>query len=343
VTFDAFPGAEGAPLVAIAVLAGAVYYVVNSALLAVVMGLAEGRGPVPVWRERLAWMVPHYLVFGLIAGTFIISEADLGWYTFAIFGLPVITLWIAEKQYLDRSRANVTELREKNDELEAANARMRRLLGDNEQLLRRMHSSYLSTITSLARAVEAKDPYTSGHTERVSRIAMMLAEELGFDEPQLRAIEVGAIIHDIGKVGISDQILLKPGPLDPDETREMRKHPELSSYIVADLELPPVVKQMVRSHHERYDGAGYPDGLTGEEIPLAGRILSVADALDAMTSDRPYRKAIPLEAARREIQEMAGTQFCPKVVAALMDALDRKPELRAAFGESRAEPELAPH
>jgi putative nucleotidyltransferase with HDIG domain len=320
-----------APLLAVAVLAGAVYYVVNSALLAVVMGIAEGRGPLPVWRERLAWMAPHYLVFGLVAGTFVITEDYLGLYTFAIFGLPVVTLWIAEKQYLDRSRANVTELREANDELKTANTRMRRLLEDNQQLLRRMHRSYLSTITSLARAVEAKDPYTSGHTERVARLAVMLAQELGFDEAQLQAIEVGAIIHDIGKVGIADEILLKPGPLSPEETREMRKHPELSSYIVADLELPPVVKQMARSHHERYDGAGYPDGLAGEEIPLAGRILSVADALDAMTSDRPYRKAMPLAMARAEIQEMSGTQFCPRVVAALMEALDRRPDLRATF------------
>jgi diguanylate cyclase (GGDEF)-like protein/putative nucleotidyltransferase with HDIG domain len=345
-TFDAFPGVGiSAPLLAVAVLAGAVYYVVNSALLAVVMGIAEGRGPLPVWRERLAWMAPHYLVFGLVAGTFVITEDYLGLYTFIIFGLPVVTLWIAEKQYLDRSRANVTELRETNDELKAANTRMRRLLEDNQQLLRRMHRSYLSTITSLARAVEAKDPYTSGHTERVARIAVVLAEELSFDEAQLQAIEVGAIIHDIGKVGIADEILLKPGPLNPEETREMRKHPELSSYIVADLELPPVVKQMARSHHERYDGTGYPDGLTGEEIPLAGRILSVADALDAMTSDRPYRKAMPLEAARAEIQAMSGSQFCPRVVTALMDALERRPDLRATFPAAvpaDAEPEPTP-
>src|SRR5690349_7158895 len=218
---------------------------------------------------------------------------------------------------------------------------MRRLLEDNQQLLRRMHRSYLSTITSLARAVEAKDPYTSGHTERVARIAVVLAEELGFDEAQLQAVEVGAIIHDIGKVGIADEILLKPGPLTPEETREMRKHPELSSYIVADLELPPVVKQMARSHHERYDGTGYPDGLAGEEIPLAGRILSVADALDAMTSDRPYRNALPLDTARTEILSMSGTPFCPRVVAALTKALDHRPDLRATFPADS--PDGAPH
>jgi HD-GYP domain-containing protein (c-di-GMP phosphodiesterase class II) len=107
----------------------------------------------------------------------------------------------------------------------------------------------------------------------------------------------------------------------------MRRHPEISSYIVAELELPAIVKQMVRGHHERYDGTGYPDGLAGEEIPLAARILSVADALDAMTSDRPYRRALPLETARAEIDAQAGRQFCPRVVAALGRLLDRNPDL----------------
>jgi len=249
-------------------------------------------------------------------------------------------LWIAEKQYLDRSRATVTELRSANDELERANASLRGLLNDNQQLLGRMHHSYISTITSLARTVEAKDPLTSGHTERVADIAVLLAQELEIDNAQLPAVRVGAIIHDIGKIGIPDQILLKPGPLDPEELEVMRKHPEMSSYIVAELELPAVVKQMVRSHHERYDGAGYPDGLVGEEVPLAARILSVADALDAMTSDRPYRKALPLDVAWAEIQDKAGTQFCPRVVGALQSMMSRDPNFLRVL-DAGEEPELA--
>jgi HD-GYP domain-containing protein (c-di-GMP phosphodiesterase class II) len=223
----------------------------------------------------------------------------------------------------------VTELRRSHDELALANKRLRGLLEDNQALLGRMHRSYLSTITSLARTIEAKDPYTGGHTERVAQIARMLALELGFDDAQLRAVDVGSVIHDIGKIGIPDHILLKPGKLDPEELAEMRRHPEISSYIVAELELPAIVKQMVRGHHERYDGNGYPDGLAGEEIPLAARILSVADALDAMTSDRPYRNALPLETARAEIEAQAGRQFCPRVVAALGRLLDRNPDFLA--------------
>ncbi len=310
-------------LVLVSALAGIAYYAVNTSLLAVVMGLSEERAPIAVWRERFAWMAPQYVAFGLLAGTFAIAEGELSGYAFALFGLPILMLWIGEKQYLDRSRATVSELRHSNDELAIANRRLRGLLEENQQLLGRMHQSYLSTITSLARTVEAKDPYTSGHTERVADIAVLLARGLNVPDEEIPAINVGAIIHDIGKIGIPDEILLKAGPLSPEETAEMRKHPEMSSYILAELELPRVVKQMVRSHHERYDGEGYPDGLVGEEIPLAARILAVADAFDAMTSDRPYRRALPLALARAEIEEKSGSQFCPKVVAALVAAFER--------------------
>jgi putative nucleotidyltransferase with HDIG domain len=330
-TFDAFGTTDGGGLLLVGAVAGAAYYVVNSALLAIVMSLAEGRGPVGVWRERLAWMTPHYVAFGLLAGTFAVTELDLGLYALAVFALPVVMLWIAEKQYLDRSRATVTGLREANDELEAKNAQLQGLLERNRDLLGTMQRSYLSTITSLARTVEAKDPYTSGHTERVADIALVLADELGFDEAKLPAINVGAIIHDIGKIGVPDAILLKEGPLDPDEFAEMRRHPEMSTWIVAELDLPVEVKQIVRSHHERFDGGGYPDGLAGEKIPLAARILSVADALDAMTSDRPYRDALLLEVALTEIRSKRGTQFCPSVVDALDRVLARDDKLRAQF------------
>ncbi len=256
--------------------------------------------------------------------------------------LPLLTLWIAERQYVDRSRATVTELRMSNDELEAANARLFGLLDENRQLLGRMQRSYLGTITSLAHAVEAKDPYTSGHTERVAEVALLLARELDFDDSQLAAVKVGAIIHDIGKVGTPDQILSKPGALTADEIREIRKHPEVASQIVAELELPTAVKQMVRSHHERFDGDGYPDGLVGDQIPLAARILSVAEALDAMTSDRPYRDAMPLDVACAEVRENAGTQFCPRVVAALTKSLAQSRSFWAEFGGSAHAPASVP-
>ncbi|MEK6326130.1 MAG: diguanylate cyclase [Actinomycetota bacterium] len=290
----------------------------------------------PASRSKLVAAFAGALCAGAVLASGLSSHAAIPGFVwlFALLvgGLPLLTLWVAERQYVDRSRATVTELRLSNDELEAANARLFRLLDENRQLLGRMQRSYLGTITSLAHAVEAKDPYTSGHTERVAEVALLLARELDFDDSQLAAVKVGAIIHDIGKVGTPDQILSKPGALTADEIREIRKHPEVASQIVAELELPAAVKQMVRSHHERFDGDGYPDGLVGDQIPLAARILSVAEALDAMTSDRPYRDAMPLDVACAEVRDNAGTQFCPRVVAALTKSLAQSRSFWAEFG-----------
>jgi putative nucleotidyltransferase with HDIG domain len=320
-------------LICAGIAAGFAYYAVNAVLLSVVMGLSEGGSPVAAWRERLAWLVPHYLLYGAFAGGLVTTERQLGLAALAVFAFPLLALWVAQKQYVDRSRSSVEELRRNHDELAATNARLQGLLDEKRDLLVRVQRSYLSTITSLARTIEAKDPYTGGHTERVARVVELLAAELGLRGEELRAAEVGAIIHDIGKIGIPDHILLKPGRLEETELAEMRRHPEISSYIVAELDVPPIVKQMVRSHHERYDGMGYPDGLAREEIPLAARILAVADTLDAMTSTRSYRRALPLDVAIHEILSLAGQQFCPRVVAALTACLERDPQLGGMFAD----------
>jgi diguanylate cyclase (GGDEF)-like protein len=324
---------DGGPMgtLAGAALGGLAYYAVNIALLATVMALNEGRRLIETWRERLAWLAPHYVAFGLLAGGTVMTQQALGLFALPVFGVPVIMLLVAERQYIRRSRSSVEELRRRHEELEQANHKLRALLESNQRLLRGMHHSYLSTITSLARTIEAKDPYTGGHTERVARVACLLAVELGLSEREIEAVQVGGIIHDIGKVGVPDAVLLKPGRLTEAEFDEMRRHPEVSSYILSDLELPAIVKQMARSHHERYDGNGYPDRLAGEEIPLAARILTVADALDAMTSDRPYRSALPLDVAVAEIDAQAGRQFCPRVVAALHACLKRDATLGGEY------------
>jgi diguanylate cyclase (GGDEF)-like protein/putative nucleotidyltransferase with HDIG domain len=330
-------------LLGIAALAGLAYYAVNVGLLSVVMALAEGDRPGRVWRERLAWLWPHYLLYGLMGGGLVAVEQRVGLPALAIFAMPVVTLWLSQKQYVDRSRAGVAELRRSHDELAEANQRLQRLLDDKWALLQRMQRSYVSTITSLARTIEAKDPYTGGHTERVAKITLLLAAQLGLRDEELKAAEVGAIIHDIGKIGVPDSVLLKPGKLDDDEFAMMRRHPETSSYIVSELDLPPIVKQMARNHHERYDGKGYPDRLVGEEIPLAARILAVADTLDAMTSSRPYRAGLPLATAIDEITTMRGTQFCPRVVDALTACLQRDPTLDGLYDrpQSRASAQRA--
>ncbi|MBX5469177.1 MAG: HD-GYP domain-containing protein [Thermoleophilaceae bacterium] len=324
---QALPGESRTEIVVAAGAGGMVYYLANSAALGAIWLLDEGVNPLVAWRERMAWLWPHQLACGLLAGGLVISINAIGSWAVAAFALPVFMLWVAQKQYLDHSRESARTLRKQAQALEEANAELREALAQNEALIENLHRSYLSTIESLARTIEAKDPYTGGHTERVADLSLMLARELGFNAEELRAVQVGAIIHDIGKIGIPDQILLKPGPLTDEEAAEMRRHPEISTYILAELELPKIVKAMVRHHHERYDGDGYPDGLAGEDIPLAARILTVADALDAMISDRPYRAALSLSEARAEIERNAGSQFCPRVVEALGRCLERDPGL----------------
>jgi putative nucleotidyltransferase with HDIG domain len=175
--------------------------------------------------------------------------------------------------------------------------------------------------------MEAKDDYTGEHTDRVAELAVALAGRLGYGGEDLEAIEIGALLHDIGKIGVPEDILCKPGPLTRGEWHVMRRHPVISERILADAEVHPIALAIARWSHERIDGAGYPDGLAGDEIPLPARIVLVADAFDALTSDRPYRVGRSTEAALEELRAHAGTQFCPRVLRALDELVVEQPLL----------------
>jgi HD-GYP domain-containing protein (c-di-GMP phosphodiesterase class II) len=216
---------------------------------------------------------------------------------------------LSVRQYLERTTTAVEEIRQ-------ANLNLRR--------------AHKDTIAALSRSMEAKDLYTGGHTERVAAVAEGLARRLGFRDEELEAIEIGALLLDIGKIGVPGHVLRKAGPLTDDEWKLVRTHPVTSDYILSELDLHPFVRQCARSSHERIDGTGYPDGLSGEKIPLPARIVFVADALDALTSTRPYRPARSMVAALAEIREHAGTQFCPSVVAALEELWRKEPGIFGA-------------
>jgi putative nucleotidyltransferase with HDIG domain len=188
-------------------------------------------------------------------------------------------------------------------------------------LIEEVRKKLVETVGALARSMEAKDYYTGGHTERVSDVAVALARRLGYEGLELDAVEIGALLHDIGKIGIPERILHKPGPLDDEEWKVMKEHPVISEYILQEVDLDPIVLQIARSSHERMDGKGYPDGLPGSEIPLAARIIFVCDAFDAMTSERSYARAMTPETAFAELQRCAGTQFDSGAVAALGRAI----------------------
>jgi putative two-component system response regulator len=183
-----------------------------------------------------------------------------------------------------------------------------------------MRKMFISSVQAHARSIEAKDVYTAGHCDRVDRYAELLARlHGGFDDNWIFNLKVGAILHDIGKIGVRGAILCKPAALDQEERTEMCTHPVIGGRIVRTLygfNLEP----MVRHHHERFDGKGYPDGLAGEDIPLGARMILIADTFDAMTSDRPYRKALPTERALQELRKYAGTQFDPRLVDVMLDS-----------------------
>ncbi|HET9102977.1 MAG TPA: HD domain-containing phosphohydrolase [Solirubrobacteraceae bacterium] len=176
--------------------------------------------------------------------------------------------------------------------------------------------SYAATVRALADAVEARDAYTGKHAERVTAYGMAIGRAAGLPDPAPPTIEFGFLLHDIGKVAIPDAILYKPGQLDPEERALMSQHPVIGAEIVRGIDFLAEAAEVVRSHHERWDGAGYPDGLIGEAIPLPARIFAVADVLDALTTDRPYRQASPLPEARAHIRAQAGRHFDPHVVDA---------------------------
>ena len=194
---------------------------------------------------------------------------------------------------------------------------------ENSRLRREVQGAYLSTITALADAVEAKDPYTHGHCERLARFAHRIAEELDLSEHDRSLVFCAALLHDVGKIAVSDGVLNKPGPLLPEERDLVRSHVRIGYDMVRKVSVLETVADIVLRHHEWYDGNGYPEGLRGDEIPLAARIVAVADAYGAMIDKRSYKEAYDEERARDELTRCAGTQFDPRVVEAFLAVLDR--------------------
>ena len=220
-------------------------------------------------------------------------------------------LLIENKEYHNHLEEKV---REKTSELLEKNMQLRLL--------------FLNTIQSLVHTLEAKDTYTEGHSRRVAEISLCIAERLSFSSEELEKLHLAGILHDIGKIGVREECLNKPGTLTDEEYEEIKQHPLISERILKPLEELHGILDDIRHHHERYDGYGYPHGLKGETIPLGSRILAVADSYDAMTSDRPYRPALSSEKALKELEVNAGKQFDPKLVQVFSDLLKEHPSLK---------------
>ena len=188
----------------------------------------------------------------------------------------------------------------------------------NEELER----AYLDTIGILRQTVEAKDPYTRGHSDRVSEYSVLIGKKLGLDEKTLHILKIGGLFHDIGKIGIPDSILLKESKLSDEEYSQIKNHPMIGVHMLGDAAIFTDILPIVKHHHERYDGRGYPSQLVGDDIPYVARIAAVADTFDAMTSKRSYRDSLPIDIVRAEIERCSGTQFDPNIAKVFLDIMD---------------------
>ena len=204
------------------------------------------------------------------------------------------------------------------EKLKNSDQKIKKFLGE----VGKGEESLVEMMLVLVQALEERDEYTRGHSERVSKLSIAIGKKLGFSAARLEMLSRGALLHDIGKIGIRDELLYKPGSFTPEERARMNKHPEKGHFIVLNCHLLWNLIPMIRSHHENYDGSGYPDGLKAEKIPIEARIVSLADYFDALATARPYKQALSKEDSVAYVKNMAGKKFDPKVVEAFLQVVD---------------------
>jgi len=264
------------------------YLIINSLLISRLLSLLSGQKFIKILLQNIKGTITSSLAVATIGIIIALAYISYGMWAVILFFGPLLLARYSFKLYMD------------------------------------MRHVYMETIQALTKTVEAKDPYTSGHASRVEEYAVKLARALNLPEKKIENIKTAAILHDIGKIGIEDIILNKPGKLDDFEYSEIQKHPEIGAQIIKDVDFLKEVSGIIKHHHERYDGKGYPEGMKGENIPLEAAILSIADVYDAMTSDRPYRKALNVREAIREIEINAGTQFHPNLAKVFINIIKKE-------------------
>ncbi len=279
-----------------------ILYFSTTSLVSVAIYLSTGMSIKRTWKEQFGWLAPYYVVMGMIAYALVFGYTDAGMVGAMVVTFPLLLLRFSQKQYIDRTKAIVNELKEKNVILERSSTEISTL---NEGLLK-----------TLAEVVDLRDPFVLGHSQQVTNYAVLMAKTLGLSQDQVELIRKAGLLHDIGKLGIPERILLKPTKLTADEYMIVKEHVVLGAEILQASQSLHNLIPIIRHHHERYDGKGYPDGLRGEGIPIEARIVAVADAVEAMASDRPYRRAMELDQILIELEKNAGTQFDPEVVRA---------------------------
>jgi putative nucleotidyltransferase with HDIG domain len=268
------------------------HFIFNTAAMSVIIGLTEDKRVEKVWTDSYLWLFPYYMVGAAIAGLISFLNAHIGWQASLLVLPPIYLVHRSYRLYLGKLEAE-------------------------KQHAEKVSSLHLRTIEALALAIEAKDQTTGEHLQRVRIYAMELARELGLTEDETEALRAASVLHDIGKLAVPEHIISKPGKLTPEEFEKMKIHPIVGAEILEQVDFPYPVVPIVRAHHEKWDGSGYPNGLKGEAIPIGARILAAVDCLDALASDRQYRRALPLNEAMAKVASEAGISFDPRVVGIL--------------------------
>jgi len=271
-----------------AAICAVVYYLINSNLFMIVISLDEEVSILSVWKNRIRGIIATYIALAPIGFIMAMVYVSIGIWGIILFFFPLI---LARRSF---------------------------------ELYTKMRKVYLDTIRALATAIDAKDPYTKGHSERVAKMALALAQELNLPEREIEKIEYTALLHDIGKIGVDERILGKDDGLTDEEFKKIKEHTITGAKIIEPVDFLKDSYKAIYHHHERYDGDGYPDGLKEKDIPLSARIIAVADAYDAMGSDRPYRKKLSQGKIMKELTEQSGKQFDPEVVKALISILSSR-------------------
>ena len=286
------------------------YFLVNTALTAGVIALSERQPFFTVWRTNYAWMPLNFLATAAQGAALALASQALGVFGVLVFTLPLAVAWYSFRLYMSKS----SEVRARNLELQSVNDMLKRT---NDQL----EESHLSVIGALIGALEAKENARAAAAAATMHNAVAVAERLGLATDEVAAIKLGALFHDIGTIGVPETVLRKPGALDAQEWNEVKAHATIGANLLANVPMLERVRPIVLSHHERYDGSGYPMGLKEDQIPLAAQIVAVADAYQAMIEERPYRAAMSAKDATSELRANAGTQFNPVVVEAFIAAV----------------------
>lgn len=296
----------------VTILLAIVVYLITTVLIALGIDLDRGIPFRKTWSENFSWLAPYYLAMGVIAFALVLSYQMIGVTGLVVIIIPLIVLRYSQSLYIRRTTELVTNLRKTNMELAASSTEITKL---NNELLQ-----------VLSYVIDMRDPFILGHSQQVVFYAVKIAQKLGLSQERIEVIRKGALIHDIGKLGIPESILGKKSRLTTEEFHIIKDHVKIGAEIISQSEALKNTVPIIYHHHEHYDGGGYPEGLKEAEIPLEARILALANSVEAMASDRPYRKGRSLVKIIAEVKRSRGTHFDPQVVDVFLEIIDEMSE-----------------